>query len=1477
MKKSKLIATAVLASTLVLAGCDNGKKPCSHVDEKAPWHYCDLCNEKISDCKDDNHDHKCDLCDEKMSEHSFGEWSVKVAATFEEAGVEERVCSVCGEKETREIPKLEHKYSSEWSHDDEKHWHACSDAGYESLRKDEEAHSFGDWQVKTPATYEAEGLEYRVCKCGKEETRPIAKLVHHYSDSWAHDDSKHWHACTDAGFENLKKDEEAHSFGEWSEKSPASFDHKKVEHRFCEVCNHEEVREVGEVLPHNYSSDWSSDDNKHWHACTDAGYESLRKDEAAHNFGEVNVIVPPTCDEPGSGTKECSVCHKVVDVVIPAAGHAPHFHNAIAPKCEEDGEIAYYTCDNEPGVYYADEDCKVKLDSIVDPAIGHHKSDDYHYDKDGHWFYCDNDGCDKKYEKEAHDLTSWSVVTPASFEADGFEERHCKSCDYHEERTINKYEHSYSKDLFQGEDTHYYKCLDEGFEDLKLSEGTHNFGEWKVVKSATFEEEGLKQRSCSDCGKLESEPIPCLDHNYSSNYSFDEYEHWISCVDAGYESLEKERGSHVDNGGDGICDVCGQSFTEGYITNISVSAPLTVIGNTESMIITANITRSGACDVELLWEVYKGSNLSDTMSIEPIDATHAKFTVLKASDSSTYYTRTIKVSDMNSFTSGTLSITAYCYPNSRISALKTFMGSADYEFPYFVFKPDAFVTSSGVCQASYLGTDTLMNGVKAFRNNGHFEETYDELEEKYFFTKTGSKGVYEFTLYDDADGYTHVECRKSSLPVIPDPEYLEFPMDIAMKNVRGLIGCDIIAPVGPERYTVPVNSTLISAYGNPSDYVDQLVSADYYSYKSGTKTYCDSPDGSLEVEINDKGSYFTIKYSPVSKPTQFDWTDSEKQMMMNFAGEVLPFANAGYIWMDYESELDASTSYGNGRNIMIAAYENDGSFVKSETSEAVEFRKSFDFFTNLLVTIRNDGIMYVVKEPKQFDSWKGEELAAYLGVDVDDIPAPAGTSFAYQLKDANSVIVEIAGDYDVFKQSLLDANYLVWDTKNAFGTVNGFGSVNSERTINISSTKLGDPYKIQIAKHDAPKGDDWSDADKEAMIENIGEVLPFVKDDFAPWGFNGGVFSTYSNRPEAQYVAKDVFDKEESFVPSTSGNSFLYTKPFDKYSDLQIELTNLGYINANKKLAQLETWEADDIAAALVETQDVLPNALVENDKITYNFSENKVVLTITGSVAGEMDNYRDVLVPFENAQFVIVSETNTDVVCESLSGTLTVALHRGTKSAKSYTITATAHLPKGQYRVLPVADIAKQLNNDPSLANLPLPGGTLFFYEANVKYECDVTVLEGGSMSNYISALEGKGFVLNEGAYESGNLRVAISAGEGDVYSAHLSLIEKPAIEKEWSEEEKAFIAENMSYNDFLTTTLPCPITSSSTSIDYGSYRLIVNDGDIDEYAAQLEEAGLTVSYDSYWERYKVYESYSCYMYVSPSTGTNFVITWQY
>ncbi len=125
----------------------------------------------------------------------------------------------CGRTSTQEH---EHTYSKMWEYNEQYHWKesTCEHAG---LYKDRARHSW-DGGVTVPATYQSAGYTEYTCEtCGYVKTQTIAKLEHEYSSAWSFDDNTHWHACTDEGYENLKKDEAIHAFVETSYDSSTGY------------------------------------------------------------------------------------------------------------------------------------------------------------------------------------------------------------------------------------------------------------------------------------------------------------------------------------------------------------------------------------------------------------------------------------------------------------------------------------------------------------------------------------------------------------------------------------------------------------------------------------------------------------------------------------------------------------------------------------------------------------------------------------------------------------------------------------------------------------------------------------------------------------------------------------------------------------------------------------------------------------------------------------------------------------------------------------------------------------------------------------------------------------------------------------------------------------------------------------------------------------------------------------------------------
>ena len=84
--------------------------------------------------------------------HPYGEWSTAKEPTCSAVGIKERICMVCGDKETEEIPI------------------------------DPDSHKYGDWFVSKEASCTESGVETRVCSYDAMhiEEREIASLGHNY-------------------------------------------------------------------------------------------------------------------------------------------------------------------------------------------------------------------------------------------------------------------------------------------------------------------------------------------------------------------------------------------------------------------------------------------------------------------------------------------------------------------------------------------------------------------------------------------------------------------------------------------------------------------------------------------------------------------------------------------------------------------------------------------------------------------------------------------------------------------------------------------------------------------------------------------------------------------------------------------------------------------------------------------------------------------------------------------------------------------------------------------------------------------------------------------------------------------------------------------------------------------------------------------------------------------------------------------------
>lgn len=194
--------------------------------------------------------------------HTFGEWKTVKEATCTELGEMERTCT-CGEKETKEIEKLDH--------------------------------TFGEWKTMKEATCKEPGEMERTCTCGEKETKEIEMLEHTFGEWTLGKEATctvtgyNVHICSVCGKkENQFIYPEGHKFGEWTTTiEPTCTSIGKRTHT-CTVCQLEESEEIK---------------------------------KAAHTYGEWEVTSNPTCVKEGVKTHCCTVCNTLEVTTIPTVEH----------------------------------------------------------------------------------------------------------------------------------------------------------------------------------------------------------------------------------------------------------------------------------------------------------------------------------------------------------------------------------------------------------------------------------------------------------------------------------------------------------------------------------------------------------------------------------------------------------------------------------------------------------------------------------------------------------------------------------------------------------------------------------------------------------------------------------------------------------------------------------------------------------------------------------------------------------------------------------------------------------------------------------------------------------------------------------------------------------------------------------------------------------------------------------------------------
>ena len=290
-----------------------------------------------------SHKRTCSTCNTtETAAHSLTE-TVTSAVTCVSAGLSSFNCS-CGYSFTKEYPATGIHAYGEWSTTAENHSHTCAVC----QKTESGAHGFSE-RVDKAATCKEEGILAKSCStCGYTVNEALPKLDKHTYDSDCDPDCNvcgatrtvehayqewrsrnatgHWFACTKCGDQGSF---EKHYPG------PAATEEKD---QICLVCGYVMTPKINHK--HDYSSDWTSDETGHWHACS--GCEDM-KDFKSHYYED---SCDPDCNVCGFKTGKahsfdgiwhsdedghwfvCSVCGSVVDAQEHTAPENPDLNQA---------------------------------------------------------------------------------------------------------------------------------------------------------------------------------------------------------------------------------------------------------------------------------------------------------------------------------------------------------------------------------------------------------------------------------------------------------------------------------------------------------------------------------------------------------------------------------------------------------------------------------------------------------------------------------------------------------------------------------------------------------------------------------------------------------------------------------------------------------------------------------------------------------------------------------------------------------------------------------------------------------------------------------------------------------------------------------------------------------------------------------------------------------------------------------------------
>lgn len=280
----------------------------------------------------------------------------------------------------------------------DKHQQTCTKCNTPKV----EAHTWDDGAPVSPVKCTEDGEEKYTCViCHTTKTEKITAIghawdndcdttcnndpshtrttSHKYTDKWTSDSTSHWHQCSSCG---ERKDNANHTPGPAATQEAA---------QTCTVCNYEIAPKL--VHEHQFSTEWVSDSENHWHRCLENNPICIVKDSVTpHDYDNACDIDCNTCGyirvAPHSTNGEwrananghwsvCTICN----ADTPVLPHIP------GPEATADTPQTCAECNFV---------IKMELSHV------HEFGETWYSDDENHWQSCNDERCPEVQSREPH-------------------------------------------------------------------------------------------------------------------------------------------------------------------------------------------------------------------------------------------------------------------------------------------------------------------------------------------------------------------------------------------------------------------------------------------------------------------------------------------------------------------------------------------------------------------------------------------------------------------------------------------------------------------------------------------------------------------------------------------------------------------------------------------------------------------------------------------------------------------------------------------------------------------------------------------------------------------------------------------------------------------------------------------------------------------------------------------------------------------